>query len=326
LERFDLKSSIFKPVDKELALVERGIKDIANVEYQWLAELLDYIVNSGGKRVRPALTLLAGKLQDNYNLDVLIPVATGVELLHTATLVHDDTIDLSTRRRGKPTAASIWGWGIATLAGDYLFSQSAELVSRANNVRTDRLFAQTLMALCTGELEESFCSFDLNQTRESYYKRIRNKTASLFSMATESAGIVGESPERVIKALRDYGYNLGMAFQVVDDILDFTASEDKLGKPVASDLLQGKLTLPAILLKEQRPDDNPIKAIFEDREKERSLKTAIEMICDSGIINECYKVAQSFVSSACKSLKTFPESPSHRALIELADYVVERQK
>lgn len=321
-----MKSSIFKPVDKELALVEKGIKDIANVEYPWLAELLDYIVNSGGKRVRPALTLLAGKLQGDYNLDVLLPVATGVELLHTATLVHDDTIDLSTRRRGKPTAASIWGWGIATLAGDYLFSQSAELVSRANNVRTDRLFAQTLMALCTGELEESFCSFDLNQTREGYYKRIGNKTASLFSMATESAGIVNNAPEKAIEALRDYGYNLGMAFQVVDDILDFTASEDKLGKPVASDLLQGKLTLPAILLKERRPDNNPIKAIFEDREKERSLKTAIEMICDSGIITECYKVAQSFVESASKSLKTFTDSPSHRALIELADYVVERQK
>lgn len=321
-----MKNSIFKPVDKELALVEKGIKDIANVEYPWLAELIDYIVNSGGKRVRPALTLLAGKLQDNYNLDILIPVATGVELLHTATLVHDDTIDLSTRRRGKPTAASIWGWGIATLAGDYLFSQSAELVSRANNVRTDRLFAQTLMALCTGELEESFCSFDMNQTRESYYKRIGNKTASLFSMATESAGIVNNASEKVIEALRDYGYNLGMAFQVVDDILDFTAIEDKLGKPVASDLLQGKLTLPAILLKEQKPRGNPIKAIFEDREKERSLKTAIKMICDSGIIAECYKVAQSFVSSACKSLKTFPESPSHSALIELADYVVDRQK
>ena len=321
-----MKSSIFKPVDKELALVEKGIKEIANVEYPWLAELLDYIVNSGGKRVRPALALLAGKLQGNYDLDVLLPVATGVELLHTATLVHDDTIDLSTRRRGKPTAASIWGWGIATLAGDYLFSQSAELVSRANNVRTDRLFAQTLMALCTGELEESFCSFDLNQTRESYYKRIGNKTASLFSMATESAGIVNKASERVIEALRDYGHNLGMAFQVVDDILDFTASEDKLGKPVASDLLQGKLTLPAILLKEQRPRNNPIKAIFEDKEKERSLKTAIEMICDSGIITECYKVAQSFVSSACKSLKTFPDNPSRRALVELADYVVERQK
>ena len=321
-----MKNSLFKPVDKELALVEKGIKDIANVEYPWLAELLDYIVNSGGKRVRPALTLLAGKLQGNYNLDVLLPVATGVELLHTATLVHDDTIDLSTRRRGKPTAASIWGWGIATLAGDYLFSQSAELVSRANNVRTDRLFAQTLMALCTGELEESFCSFDLNQTRESYYKRIGNKTASLFSMATESAGIVNKASEKVIEALRDYGHNLGMAFQIVDDILDFTASEDKLGKPVASDILQGKLTLPAILLKEQRPRHNPIKAIFEDREKERSLKMAIEMICDSGIITECYNVAQSFVSSACQSLKKFSDSPSRRALIELADYVVERHK
>ncbi len=203
-----MKNSIFQPVEQELLLVEEGIKAVADVEYPWLSGLLDYIVNSGGKRIRPALTLLAGKINSRCRPDLLIPVATGVELLHTASLVHDDTIDLSTRRRGKPTAASIWGWGVATLAGDYLFSKAAEQVSQANSVRADRLFAETLMALCTGELDESFSSFDLNQTRESYYKRIGNKTASLFSMATESAGIVNNASEKVIEALRDYGYHL----------------------------------------------------------------------------------------------------------------------
>jgi len=321
-----LKNSIFEPVEKELALVEDGIKAIADVDYPWLAELLDYIVNSSGKRVRPALTLLAGKINSRFKLDLIIPVATGVELLHTASLVHDDTIDLSVRRRGKPTAASIWGWGIATLAGDYLFSKAAEFVSQANSVRADRLFAQTLMALCTGELEESFSSFEENQTRESYFRRIGNKTASLFSMATESAGIVNEATEEEIGALKAYGYNLGMAFQIVDDILDFTADEDKLGKPVASDLLQGHLTLPAIMLKEQYPEDNPIKAIFENRGKEQSLERAIEMIRNSGIIAECYRVAQGFTSEASKTIKTFPDKPSRKALIEIADYVVERQK
>jgi len=322
----NLRDSLFAPVEREIVLAEEGIKAVADVDYPWLAELLGYIVNSGGKRLRPALTLLTGKLKDGCNLDLLIPVATGVELLHTATLVHDDTIDLAHRRRGKPTAASIWGWGIATLAGDYLFSKAAELVSRAANIRADRLFAQTLMALCTGELEESFSSFDQNQTRQSYLRRIGNKTASLFSMATESGGIVSEASEEEIQALRSYGYNLGMAFQIVDDILDFTAGEEELGKPVASDLLRGHLTLPAILLKEQYPDNNPIKTIFEKRQNERSLKLAIEMIRNSDIVPECYRVAQDFTAEARRALEIFPKSPCKQALLELTDYVVERQK
>lgn len=322
----NLKNSLFSPVEEELVLVEEGIRAVADVEYPWLVELLGYIVNSGGKRVRPALTLLAGKLSNGGNLDALIPVATGVELLHTATLMHDDTIDISTKRRGKPTAASIWGWGVATLAGDYLFSRAAELVSQANNVRADRLFAQTLMALCTGELEESFSSFDLNQNRQSYLRKIGNKTASLFAMATESGGIIAEASEEAIEALRSYGYNLGMAFQIVDDIFDFTAGEEELGKPVASDLLHGHLTLPAILLKEQRPDDNPVNDIFEHRDIERNLELAIQMIRNSGIVSECYRSAQDFITEACRALDIFPESPSQRKLIELADYVVERRQ
>ncbi len=320
-----LRDSLFAPVQKEILLVEEGIEAVARVDYPWLAELLGYIVNSGGKRVRPALTLLAGKLHDRCNIDVLVPVATGVELLHTATLVHDDTIDRSPRRRGKATAASVWGWGVATLAGDYLFSKSAELVSQANSVRADRLFAQTLMALCTGELEESFSRFDVNQTSESYFRRIANKTASLFSMATESGGIVSEAPEDGIQAVRSYGHNLGMAFQIVDDILDFTADEEELGKPVASDLAQGNLTLPTILLKEQRRDDNPIRDIFENRQKEQKLGLAIEMIRGSTIVAECYHVAEDFAARACHALDMLPEGPSRRSLFDLAQYVVERQ-
>ena len=281
---------------------------------------------SGGKRVRPALTLLAGKLQGETGHDGLIPVATGVELLHTATLVHDDTIDRSSKRRGKPTAASIWGWGVATLAGDYLFSRAAESVSQANSVRADRLFAQTLMALCTGELEESFSSFSPDQTREMYLTRIGNKTASLFSMATECGGIVTGASEERIEALSNYGHALGMGFQVVDDIFDFTSGEEELRKPVASDLLQGHLTLPTLILNERHPDDNPIRDIFEHRQVERNLDIAVEMIRNSDIVPECYRVAQGYVDDACRALDGFPESPYKSKLLELALYVVKRRK
>ena len=322
----NLKYSLFAPVEKEILLVEKGLKAVADVEYPWLEQLLGHIVNTGGKRVRPALTLLAGKLQDDVELDLLIPVATGVELLHTATLVHDDTIDLSPTRRGKATAASIWGWGVATLAGDYLFSRAAELVSRANNVRADRLFAQTLMALCTGELEESFTKFDRSQTRQAYFRRIGNKTASLFSMATQSGGIVTGASEDEVLALKSYGDNLGTAFQIVDDILDFTAEEDELGKPVANDLLQGHMTLPAILLQEQRPDDNPIEAIFAGRRKDQNLELALNMIRNSEIISECYRVAADFAAEARRALDMFPDNACRRALFDLPEYVVGRQE
>jgi len=321
-----LRNALFEPVEKEIALVEEGLKAVADVRYPWLVELLGYIVKSGGKRVRPALTLLAGKLQSDSNCNELIYVATGVELLHTATLVHDDTIDISSSRRGKPTAASIWGWGIATLAGDYLFSKAAELVSQANSVRADRLFAQTLMALCTGELKESFQSFDCNQGRETYFDRIGNKTASLFAMATESGAVVTGASEESIQALSSYGYNLGMAFQIVDDIFDFTAGEDDLGKPVASDLLQGHLTLPAIMLREQYPDNNLIEQIFEHRQVEENLEKVINLIRDSRIIPDCYNVAQGFAAKACQSLEIFTDSPYRHKLSELADYVVNRRQ
>ena len=182
------------------------------------------------------------------------------------------------------------------------------------------------MALCTGELEESFSSFDQNQTREDYFKRIGNKTASLFAMATEAASIVCNAPEEMIQTLRSYGYNLGMAFQIIDDILDFTATEEELGKPVASDLLQGTLTLPSIMLREKRPDVNPIKDIFENRQREQNLQLAIDMIRNSDIVPECFQVARDFIAEACRSLEVFPDSIFRQALIDIANYVIERQE
>jgi len=323
-----VNNSLFTPVEKEIALVEKTIKHTSQVEYPWLNELLDYVVDSGGKRIRPALTLLCGKFH-NYDLNLLIPMAAGVELLHTATLVHDDTIDKSEKRRGRPTASNVWGSGIAILVGDYVFAQSAELVARTGNLRVIRLFAGTLMALCTGELSQNLHSYNPDQTRHNYFKRIEQKTASLFSTATESAGILSQAPEKDIQALRSYGHNLGIAFQITDDILDFIADEEKLGKPVGSDLIQGTMTLPSILLKEWYPDDNPINDIFKNNGNKgdnlRSLELAVDMIMNSEIITECYHIANTFVSNAHQAIRHFPDNECKRSLLEIADHAVARQ-
>jgi geranylgeranyl pyrophosphate synthase len=317
--------AIFEPILTEIPLVEERLKAIAEVDFLQLAQLLGHVLQRKGKRIRPALTLLAGKFH-YYDLGLLIPMAAAIELFHTATLVHDDTIDASATRRGLPTVSTIWGNEVAVLAGDYLFAKSADLVATTGNLRVITLFAQTLMTICSGQLEENFSVCDPQQSRQQYYQRSGKKTASLFAAAAESGAILSQAAEEAVQALKSYGYNLGLAFQIVDDILDFTADEAELGKPVGGDLLQGILTLPAILFLEQLPNDNPIKEMLAGRDEEANLKRAIESICNSPFIAESYGIAQDFSAQACQALHVLPDNPTRRALLELADYVIQRQR
>ena len=317
--------SYYLPVHEDLRKVEDSLISLAEVDAPWLSSPLRYILDGGGKQFRAGMTLLAGKFY-NYNLDSLIPMATAVELLHTASLVHDDAVDGSDMRRGKSAVHTIWGRSTAVLVGDYLFANAAELVSRTGNVLVMRLFANTLMTMANSELSESTSLFTLSQSREQYYRRIGGKTASLFSMATESGATLSDAPQEAVDALKDYGYNVGLAFQIIDDILDFTAQESELGKPVGSDLRHGILTLPAILLLEHYPKNNPIKQIFENTDPKNNIKRVVDMIHNSPIINECYEVARGFCTKACDSLKMLPDSSAKESLIQLTERAIGRRK
>ena len=318
-------SEIYECVQADLDQVKDHLRSISKVDFPWLAEQLGYVVRSGGKRIRPALTLLAGKFY-NYNLEYLLPMAASVEVMHTATLVHDDAIDKSAVRRGTPTVYKLWGEETSVLLGDYLFARAGIFVADTKNPRVIKLFSQTLATITSGELNQLLSAFNPEQTRQQYFSRISGKTASLFSLATESGAILSEAPEKSVKALEEYGYNLGIAFQIVDDILDFTGNEEKLGKPIGSDLAQGTLTLPAILIMERYPADNPIKILFANKDKEKNLKLAIEMVRSSSIAKDCYEVASEYHEKACQCLKPLPENTSRQALISLADYVINRKK
>lgn len=278
-----------------------------------------------GKGLRPAMALLAGRVYD-YHPELHLPLATATELLHAASLIHDDAIDHSQMRRGKPTVNSLWGWQTSVILGDYLFATSADMVSTTGNVRVMRLFARSLMTLSRGEMKEYFSAFNLSQKREHYYQRIGNKTASLFAMPAECGAILGEAPEEAVDILRGYGYNVGLAFQIVDDLLDFVGNEAEMGKPVGSDLLQGTVTLPAILLLERCPEDNPIGRLFQDKGNPRCLKEAVDAICNSDIIDHCYKIAAEFLSRARESLDALPQNASTRSLRELTGFVIERKR
>jgi len=318
-------STIYEPIQEDLVKVEDRLRLVCEVDFPWLSKLLEHSLKSGGKRIRPALVLLAGKFY-NYDLSYLLPVATAIEILHTATLVHDDAIDNSLVRRGRPTINKVWGEDKAILLGDYLLAKSEELVADTQNLRVIKLFAQTLMTISSGELNQAFSAFNLEQTRQQYLQRISSKTASLLSLVTESGAILSQAPEKSVEALKGYGYNLGIAFQIVDDILDFIGTEEEMGKPIGLDLAQGTLTLPAILLLERYPEDNPVSRLFQNEDRQRNIELAMELVRNSSITQECYAVASDYCARACHNLSLLPDNASRRSLIKLADYVVKRRK
>jgi len=317
-------NSIYEHIQKDLAKVEENLAITANVDNSFLAQLLRHVLQNGGKRIRPAITLLAGEFHKS-DTKALVSMATGVELLHTATLVHDDAVDDSLTRRGKPTVHSLWGRSEAILLGDYLFAKAATFVASTENMRAIQLFAQTLATISGGELQQIIATFDIKQIRQHYYQWIGAKTACLFSTAAESGAVVSHSPEDIISALKDYGYNVGMAFQLVDDILDFTGEEIEMGKPVGADLSQGTLTLPTILFLERHPDDSLVRDAISKKDV-KSLKLAIDRIRHPSILKECFDIASEFCGRALKALEVLPDKISRQSLIKLVEYGLRRKR
>lgn len=308
-----------KAVDEEFGTLADSKKD----QFPELHEMLKHIL-AGGKAVRPALVLLAGRCFD-YNLEKLVPMATATELLHIATLVHDDAIDKADTRRGRETINSRWGLEKAILLGDFLFARAGEYAAEPGDLEVVRLFSRTLRIISNGELRQSFSSFSPNQSYDDYIERIYGKTASLIIMSIKSGAILAGASEENIKAIYNYGYNVGLAFQIVDDILDFTGDEKKMGKPVGSDLAQGTITLPSLMLLEQRPEDNPIKKIFENEDREKNIKLAVDMILSDGIIEKCHAQAEEYIAKACDELVNIPASEGREHLRDLAHFIVRRK-
>jgi geranylgeranyl pyrophosphate synthase len=319
-------NQIYAPIEKDLKAVEATIQATSSVPFPHLAGLLDHLLKGDGKRIRPALTLLAGKFYE-YHLDTLVPMAAALELLHTATLVHDDAIDHSLVRRNKPTVNKLWGEEQAVLLGDYLFAEAGCLTATTNNLRVIKLFSSTLKIISSGEIDQAINAFSLNLSKADYYQRITKKTATLFTTSTESGAVLSNAPEEAIQRLVEYGLNLGIAFQVVDDILDFAGTEQQLGKPTGSDLIQGTVTLPVILLIERYPAEATVKQLFLDHNNPDITKSAIEMVRNSpGIIDECYRIAMRYCDRAIASLDPLPANNAKEGLGELARYIVYRSK
>jgi geranylgeranyl pyrophosphate synthase len=315
---------IYLPVKKDLERVEARMAEIAKNDIPLLSQMLEYALLNGGKRVRPAMTLLSGKFY-NYDHELLVPMAVAVELLHIGTLVHDDIVDNSALRHGKPAFYRTWGSSSALLLGDYLFSRAGTLATTTENLRVIRRFVETLMIISGGELREGSTKFSPETARDNYYKWINDKTACLFVMAAECGSVLSGCPEDQVAALKDYALNFGLAFQIIDDILDFVGDETALGKPIGSDLSEGAVTLPIILYSEKYPGDKTIHGIVVEHNKEL-VPQAVEKIRSSTVIDECRAIARQFYEKADKSLDKLPDCDARRSLKGLATFVIERNK
>ena len=316
---------IYEPVQSQLDLVVENLRGLAAHEHLSDGDgLLAHAVVSGGKKIRPTITLLAGALW-NGTEETLVTMATAIELLHIASLVHDDTVDKADTRRGRATVSSIWGSDVAVLLGDYVFATSATFVCDTGNIRVVRRFSETIMELAQGELAEHFSTNDWNQTVEDYNRRIYDKTASLFCTASESGGVLAGAPEAACEALRQYGYNLGMAFQIMDDVLDFMGTEEEMGKPVGNDLLQGTLTLPVLLFAERNPDEPSVQRLRAGGTDPADVQAVINLVRESPVIAETLTIMDDYRDKARAALQRVPAHRARESLEALVDYVGQRR-
>jgi len=310
-------------VQEQLPLVETRMRSISIDHNTELEAAIDHLLSSGGKRIRPTVTLLSGGMLDSDE-HKLITLAAAIEMLHTATLVHDDLIDGALLRRGISTLNARWSPAATVLTGDFMFARAAKLAAETENVQIIQQFADTLATIVNGEIDQMFPG-DGQISIEEYEKRIFAKTASLFELATRAAGLLSPVDSDVVNDLALFGYDIGMAFQIIDDVLDFTSEQSTVGKPVASDLRQGIITLPAIYFIEQNPEDKDMAHILSGNHYEESvMDRLVASICESGAVDQSLSKAQEFIENSLIILSDMPDNAQRDALEQLAKYVVDR--
>jgi geranylgeranyl pyrophosphate synthase len=316
--------SFFAPVTSDIQAVEALMRSQADGHNSDLRNAIDIILSSGGKRIRPSVSLLVGQMLGGPN-DRLITLSAAIEMLHTATLVHDDLIDSSLLRRGVATLNAHWSPGATVLTGDFMFACAANLAAQTENINVIKQFSLVLQTIVNGEITQLFSS-RCQVRRDEYYSRIYAKTASLFEIAALSAALLSTAPAEIAEKMRCFGYNIGMAFQIIDDILDFTSQPSSLGKPVGSDLQQGLVTLPTIYFAETQPHQPEVKLLLEGKCLNRDqVHTLVAAIRESSSITLAHEEAINFVKNGIDHLADLPPSVERDSLISLAEYIVQRQ-
>lgn len=321
-------AQIFEPIRADLETVEQQFARHIESRVELIPQIGRYIQTSGGKRVRPAMLLMAARLA-GYRGDRAVLFASVVEFIHTATLVHDDIIDDSDLRRGRLAVHSRWGNDITVLLGDYLYIKSMGLALTDDSLDVVRLLCEVTLRMIEGELYQLTKTGDVDITEEEHYEIIRRKTAYLFGGCAQIGGLLGQVSEDQAQALREYGFNVGMAFQLVDDLLDYTADTANLGKPVGGDLCEGKVTLPVIYLLQRT--DGVVADLVRGIVTSRSVSPEVweqltQLLREHDALEDAYRKADEYASLAKACLDVFPPTPEREALRTLPDYVMSRDR
>ncbi|HVN97142.1 MAG TPA: polyprenyl synthetase family protein [Syntrophorhabdaceae bacterium] len=321
-------ADFIKLVERDLKKLELSIDKLMTTRIGFIKEIVNYIMKSGGKRVRPILVILCSKLC-GYRGEKYIPFAAIIEFIHTATLLHDDVVDNARTRRGFSTVNTVWGNEPSVLVGDFLYSKSFELMSREGNNEILKTISHATTALSEGEILEIVKTADINTTEKDYFEIIGNKTAILFSAACEIGAILGNVTKGQRDALKNFGYKLGIAFQLRDDILDYTSYDDVLGKHVGTDLKEGKLTLPLIwaLKSAGEKERKAVEGILKrETISQRDFERIIKLIRKYDGIGYTSVATERYLADAKRHLSQFPASQYKDALQSLADYMFKREK
>ena len=319
-------TSLFEPVEADLTLLTNNLKNLVGARHKILYAAAEHLFGAGGKRIRPAIVLLLAKAiaPDEEIMSRHRRLAEITEMIHTASLVHDDVVDESATRRGVSTVHSQFGNRVAILAGDFLFAQSSWYLANLDNLEVVKLLSRVIMDLAEGEIRQGLKYFDTSLSIEAYLDKSYYKTATLIANSSKAVGVLSDVSDELAEDLYQFGRSLGLAYQVVDDILDFTGSDDVLGKPAGSDLRSGNLTAPVLYAIEEVPY---LKTLIErEFSQPEDFEQALELVHSSSGISRARELATHHANHALERLSALPKSPSRQALEDISEYVLRRLK
>ena len=312
---------MFDMVKSDLILLEADLFSVIHSPEKLITDMSKHLVEAGGKRLRPALYFMCAQNRV-CDSEKLLTVAVAIELIHMATLVHDDVIDNSAIRRGRPTANSCWGNHSSVLIGDYLFAKAFSLVANKVSNEMLKVLTDVICSMCEGEINQNRSTFNADQVEDDYLGRIAQKTADFLAASCELGALAAQLPSNEVQAFREYGYSLGMAFQITDDILDITASAEQLGKPVGNDLRQGIVTLPIIYALQNSPHRAELREIVQTPEmSEEKIKRGLAIIDETEAVEYCYSRVAHYLEVARSIIPKSVAAEHKEAFIAVADFV-----
>ncbi|WP_042477978.1 heptaprenyl diphosphate synthase component II [Bacillus ndiopicus] len=323
MEKMKLKL-LYADLKSDIEIIETELEKALNSSSHLLNEASLHLLQAGGKRIRPVFVLLSAKFGD-YQIERMKHIAVPLELIHMASLVHDDVIDDSNMRRGRHTVKAQWNNRVAMFTGDFIFARALEYVTVIDNPRAHQILARTMVEICNGEIIQIEDKFRMNQHIKDYFRRIKRKTALLIESSCELGAVVGGVDEQNIRRLKRYGYFVGMSFQIIDDILDFTATDKELGKPAGSDLLQGNITLPMLLLKDDAPMQPYLEKIIAGTLTEEERMKMLQYVRHSDAIKQATAISDKYLQKALKEVEALPKHPMKKKLRDVALFIGKRK-